>query len=216
MTSPSSSQSEGYHGQAEATSHGSDLNAMAFVFQMFMGKVRTAMLVKVKAVTNSGGVSPVGTVDVQPMVNQVDGAGKAVAHGTVYEIPYFRLQGGANAVVLDPQVGDIGVAIFADRDISAVKASRATSNPGSFRRFDMADGLYMGGFLNGTPSQYVQFSSAGIKLRSPTAIILDAPDIQINGATAITGGLTNNGVNVGSTHTHGGVQTGSGNTGTPS
>ena len=80
----------------------------------------------------------------------------------------------------------------------------------------MADGLYMGGFLNGLPNQYIQCSSAGIKLHSPTAIILDAPNIQINGATAITGTLTNNGVNVSSTHTHSGVSPGSSSTGTPS
>jgi len=40
-------------------------------------------------------------------------------------------------------------------------------------------------------------------------------DIQQTGNYTSTGTLTNNGKAVGSTHTHGGVQTGSGTTGTP-
>ena len=81
---------------------------------------------------------------------------------------------------LDPQVGDIGVAMFADRDISSVTANRAQANPGSRRRFDMSDGLYFGGVLNGLPMQYVQFSAAGITIHSPTAVVISAPDVQIN------------------------------------
>jgi hypothetical protein len=40
-------------------------------------------------------------------------------------------------------------------------------------------------------------------------------DLTINGNIASTGTVSNNGVNIGSTHHHGGVQTGAGNTGTP-
>lgn len=36
-----------------------------------------------------------------------------------------------------------------------------------------------------------------------------------NGGMAVSGGITNNGKNIGSTHTHSGVQTGGGNTGSP-
>ena len=57
--------------------------------------------------------------------------------------------------LIDPTQGDIGLAIFADRDISSVRANRAQANPGSYRRFDMADGVYIGGILNGMPTQTV-------------------------------------------------------------
>jgi phage gp45-like len=43
--------------------------------------------------------------------------------------------------------------------------------------------MYLGGMLNGTPTQYVQFSAAGIKLHSPTAVVLEAPAIQLTGQT---------------------------------
>ena len=174
---------QGYQGAADANSGQGGYNSTVFLVEQVLSRVNTATLVKVVAVTNSGGVSPVGFVDVQPLVNQVDGADNATFHGVLHHLLYFRLQGGANAIILDPQVGDIGVGIFADHDISTVANTKAQANPGSRRRFSMADGMYFGGGLNGLPAQYVQFSTAGIKIHSPTAVILEAPDVQIIAAT---------------------------------
>ncbi len=133
--------------------------------------------------TNDGGVSPVGFVDVQPMINQVDGDGNAVPHGIIPNVPYSRLQGGANAVILDPEVGDIGVAVFASRSIASVIANRAPSNPSGNGSFRWSDAMYVGGMLNGTPTQYMRFSAAGIEIVSPTQVKLEAPDVRISCAT---------------------------------
>lgn len=198
-------------GQAPAAAGSGDFNAMQFMIRQVLGKLGTTMLVEVMAVTNAGGVSPVGFVDIKPMVAQTDGAGNVTAHGTIFNVPYFRLQGGANAVILDPEVGDIGIASVASRDISSAKATKAAAAPGSRRRFDLADSLYIGGVLNGAPTQYVRFSAAGVEIKSPTKIILDAPAVEVVGGT-----LTHNGVNVGDDHTHDGVEPGGGNTGPPS
>lgn len=173
----------GYLGYQRSNTAATEYGALSFMVRSILARVHTSTLVKVVAVTNDGGVAPVGFVDVQPMVNQLAGAGIAVPHGTIYRCPYLRLQGGANAIILDPQVDDIGIALFAERDISSATASKAPSNPGSKRRFDMADAMYLGGLLNGMPTQYVQFSPAGIKLHSPTAVMLEAPDVQISCAT---------------------------------
>jgi hypothetical protein len=178
----------GYLGAADANSYGSPYNENLFLILQVLATVSTAKLVQIQSVTNNGADSPVGFVDVLPMVNQLDGENNAVPHGVVHNIPYFRLQGGANAVILDPQVGDIGLCIFSDRDISAVKNTKAVSNPGSMRRFDMADGLYLGGYLNGTPQQYVAFSSSGIDIVSPTQIRMSAPNIVLQATQNI--GLT--------------------------
>lgn len=177
---------DGFLGAANATAHGSPFNETMFLVLQALSGISTVKLVQVVAVTNSGGLSPVGFVDVQPLVNQLDGYDNAVDHGVVHNIPYFRLQGGTDAVILDPKVGDIGMCGFCDRDISAVKSSRAQANPGSKRRFDMADGLYIGGFLNGVPQQYVQFSSAGIALVSPTKVTLQAPLVEVDASTSFT------------------------------
>lgn len=183
MASPSSDANGIPSGQLKAASTWGEFNNIAFMVQQALGKMQTATLVRIEACTNAGGVSPVGYVDVTPLVNQLDGQGNPTPHVTIYNVPYFRLQGGANGIIMDPQKGDIGVAVFASRDISQVKTTRKQGNPGSHRQYSFADGMYLGGMLNGAPTQYVQFSAAGIKIHSPTAIILDAPDIQLNAAS---------------------------------
>lgn len=221
-----------------------EYHALVFVIQQLLSRVATLTLVKVVACTNSGGVSPYGFVDVVPLVNQMTGDRQSIPHGTLYRLPYFRLQGGANAVILDPQPNDIGMAGFCSRDISTVKADPAAAvananagkgggPPGSLRQFDMADGLYIGGFLNGVPTQYVQFTAGAVNVVSPTKVRIQAPAIELAGPVTQTGGnvsLSNN-LSVGGSgaftgdvtadgtsvhnHTHGGVQTGGGNTGPP-
>lgn len=176
----------------------SDFNSQHFLINSILSRVNTVTLVKVIKCTNNDAVSPVGFVDIQPLVNQVDAVGNIVPHGIIYNCCYFRMQGGTNAIIIDPKVGDIGIACFADRDISSVQINKKQSNPGSSRRFDMADGIYLGGVLNGTPTNYILFNSSGIT---------------INGNLTINGTVTNNGVNIGSTHVHSDPQ--GGNTGVP-
>jgi hypothetical protein len=203
----------------DGTAAGSPFNAMAFVFDQLASGMATAALVQVQAVTNTGGVIPAGFVDVLPLVNQIDGVGNATPHGTLHSLPYCRVQAGTNAVILDPVVGDIGIAAFCSRDISSVKVGQAQANPGSRRKFDMADGVYLFGVQGiAAPTQYVAFSSTGIAIVSPTAISLTAPAISLTATGAITlmsATLTHNGKNVGATHEHGGVMSGGGNTGVP-
>lgn len=221
--------SDTFPGYEQLHTRSSETNALQFLFQQLMMGNWTAALVQVVSVTNAGALAPVGFCDVNPMVHQIDGDGtNATPHGVINNIPYFRYQGGANAVILDPQVGDIGIMVCASRDISAVKVSREPNIPGSYRQFDPSDGLYIGGFLNGVPTQYVRFSTTGIELISPTQIKLQAPDIQFVGPTHTTGAVTGdataeyadevtaNGGHTVSAHHHGGVTTGGGNTGTPS
>ncbi|WP_424624436.1 oxidoreductase [Achromobacter marplatensis] len=237
----------GYAGQARAAEGVDEYGALMFVIGQALARLSTVTLVRVVSVTNNGGLSPVGFVDVQPLVNQLDGAGNAVPHAVLHQLPYFRLQGGTDAVILDPKIGDIGIAAFGSRDLSAVKASKQQANPGSWRTHDMADGLYFGGVLNGTPVQYVQFTAGGINVVSPSKVTVQAPNIELNAATQCAlnspvivlngtvqqgagsfggtstwqgnmntlGTLRNNGKDVGSTHTHPGVQSGPSNTGTP-
>ena len=178
MTAP-----ESYSGFQNPGDTASQWSQIRFMIQAMLRQVSTATVVKVMGVTNAGGVSPVGMVDVQPQVNLVDGNGVAVPHGTIYSCPYLRLQGGENAIILDPQVGDLGLVGFCDRDISSVVANKGQANPGSGRRFDWSDAVYIGGMLNGTPTQYVQFSADGITIKSPNLVKLQAPDVQISCAT---------------------------------
>ena len=224
MADPNNGQ--GFSGFQQPNSASTEFNAQYFFVLSLLSRVHTSTLVEVMAVTNSGTDIPAGFVDIRPLVNQIDGAGNSVPHGTIYHCPYFRLLGGANAVILDPEVGDIGLACFAERDISSVLANQAQANPGSRRQFDYADGMYVGGFLGQTPTQFVRFAVDGIFITSPAKITLQAPDIEFDGATHTTGAVTGDAtatyqgnVTAGSidleTHKHTGVQTGGGTTGGP-
>jgi hypothetical protein len=207
-------------GQQNPGTSASEYNALAFVVGQLLQKMQTVTLVRVVAVSNDGGVSPVGTVDVQPLVNQMSGDRKPTPHGTVYGVPYFRLQGGTDAVILDPKVGDMGMCAFASRDISAVKVAKAPANPGSFRMYDWADGLYFGGLLNGAPTQYVRFYAGGVDVVSPGVVTIQAPTVAVEGDLTVSGTVVANGDVTGAgislqTHLHSGVMAGGANSGPP-
>ena len=176
-------------------------NATRAVIEAALGKVHTGTLVKVIAVR--GGNGPVGRVDIQPLVDQVDGEGKREPHGIIYDVPYLRAQGGAAAIVMDPVVNDVGWANFASRDLSQVKETGTNAPPETKRMHSMADAIYVGGTLNGTPQHFISFNDNKITITSATAIELHSPT------------LTHNGVNISGNHKHGGVEPGSGQTGVP-
>lgn len=171
-----------------------EYGTIQFIVGQLMQGMATATLVRVMACTNSGGVTAVGTVDVQLLVDQITGDGQTVPHGTVFKAPYSRLQGGTNAVILDPQPGDLGVCVFASRDISAIKIDPAAARdrqpiagatPGSRRMFSLSDALYVGGLLNAVPVQFVQFNADGIRVVSPTLVRVEAPSIDLVGETEV-------------------------------
>lgn len=170
-------------GQLKPSSTWGEFNNISFVIQQAIAKLQTATLVRIDKCTNEGELSPVGFVDVTPMVNQIDGAGNPVPHVTIFNVPYFRLQGGKNGIIIDPSPGDIGIAVFASRDLTKVKATKKQGNPGSHRQYSFSDALYIGGVLNVQPEQYIQFNTSGIKVFSPAKILLEAPNIELKADT---------------------------------
>lgn len=170
-----------------------DLERQRLVIKSILVGVRTSQPVEVVAVNNDGGLSPIGYVDIQPLVNQVAPDGTPTPHATIFNVPYFRLQGGANAVIIDPQVGDIGLASFCDRDISGVKQAKGKSIPLSTRKHDMSDAVYTGSIIGAAPTQYIQFNGSGVTIHSPTKVTVSAPEIDliapnvnINASSALT------------------------------
>jgi len=186
------SDTNGPVGWLDPTAIASDLHAHSFLVNQIVGRLATTALVQVKSVSNAGSVAAVGTVSVQVLVHQTDGWGNSTPHGIINNLPYFRLQGGTNAIILDPQVGDIGMACFCSRDISSVRANKAASPPASRRRYDWADGLYVGGFLNGVPTQYVRFSSQGIDIVTPNKLTFSADNATLDssGNLSVKGEVT--------------------------
>lgn len=164
---------------------GTDTEKLRVAFEYMMRNLYAALPVRVIRV-KSGGLAPVGFVDIQPLPKQIDPGGQPMDYPMIANAPYFRLQGGKNAIIIDPQEGDIGIAVFSSRDISGVKRARGEAVVGSYRRMNLSDAIYSGGILNQTPQQYILFSDSGIAVYSPTKITCTAPDIVLEGANSIT------------------------------
>lgn len=201
---------------------GTDANPfsqIAFIARQIMSRMATCTMVKVVAV-HGGGVAPIGKVDVQPLVSQRDGQGNLTEHGILHNVPFFRLQGGVNAIICDPAVGDIGLVCFASTDISSAKITGAVGPPGSWRMFDWADGLYFGGFnVLQTPSQYIMYEANDILIVPGSGGVKINGNLHVTGAIDATGNITA-GQGGGSpidllNHVHKNVTTGTSNTGGP-
>lgn len=190
-----------YPGQHTPLTPTSPFNERHFHIERVLSRVSTATLAQVKKVTTTGQVAAVGQVDLLPLVNMQDGTGKQFKHQVVHNIPYFRLQGGSKAVILDPKVGDNGVAVFADRDISAVKKNKKQGPPGSWRRFDFADGLFFPCFLGESPTSYIQFQDDGTIVVSPdngtTVVTIKGNKVTVAISGIVLFAITTNRVDVG-------------------
>ncbi len=166
------------------------LNAEALVRALLEG-VRTAVPVKVLAVYPGTGSPPdIGTVDLQPLIQWVDAAGTLHALGTTFNAPFLRLQAGSNAVVLDPVVGDIGLGVVCDRDITALLAANGQpSGPGSARTHSTSDLVYVASLQSASPvTQYLSLTANGITLLSPNTVTIQAAQINLIGPVSQTNG----------------------------
>lgn len=240
--------SDGSTGQWKPEDFFNQQKMLAFMIRQLLSGAGTCCGVQVIACSNSGGLVGSGTVTVQPLINQMTGDKKPVPHGQLYSVPYCRIQGGANAFIIDPQAGDVGLVFFTSRDNTAIRtaalgqglaAGAKPMNPATFRQYDWSDGWYVGGFCNGVPTQYIMFNGQKISMLALTEIDITAPTVKITASTEFnvvspdsefTGTVHTTGtvaadteVQQGtggtavhlSTHKHGGVTTGTGESAVP-
>lgn len=169
-------------GVANYAAGNSQYNALSFIIQQAIREqVNTCIICKVVGVSS-------GYVDVLPMVTQVSGKNEAIPPTTLYKLPYMRYHAGVAAVILDPVPGDIGLAVFAGKDCSNVKVGTSEPvPPASFRDNSMANGFYIGGFLNQAPSVSIELTQGG-------AVNITAPGgVSINGSVVVSGDVTASG-----------------------
>ena len=210
-----------YTEKARRQDWSSQYNELNFLISQNLIKLQTSIPVKVINVRPNNHFT--GYVDVEPLIAQIASDKTLWTFGELRSLPYVRVQGGSNAIIIDPEIGDIGIAIFSSRDISALKTSTKNGTakpditnpypPSSYRTYDLADGMYIGGILNGTPTQFIQFTNTGIVVTSPNAVTINAPTTTINGNLTVSGVTTTGGsINL-NTHVHSDPQ--GGNTGGP-
>jgi hypothetical protein len=152
-----------------------------------------------------GTVGPIGFVDVQPLVNQLDPSDQATPHAPVYGVCYYRNQTANGAFINDPAIGDIGKLVASDRDVSVVKATGAQASPGSRRKFAKEDGTFFPCVIAGAPTQWFAWLDKGFNITDAfgNTIIGTENGVLINGTLVKLNGdiITKHGVDV-DMHTH--------------
>ena len=151
-------------------------------FNSLITNVNTAIPCKVVAIEKQEqrGVNIVGFVDIQLMIEQTNGQKKGNETAIVCNVPYIRIQGGTNAVIIDPEINDLGVAIFSSRDITNFKEARRQTPPATWRKFSISDAIYIGGIRNQKPVQYIHFRNDGIEIYSPKRVHITTPTVLID------------------------------------
>ena len=178
-----------------------------YIINNLIANIHTMMPVKILSVTvPPDSLAPIGRCEVLPLVQQIDGSNNVYPMGKIVNVPYLRVQGGKNAIVIDPQVGDVGLCGFCERDISIVKRTGELSAPDTRRKYDINSAVYMFTMMSGTPTQYIHFLENGINIKT-------TGDLNINGLIIKADGtlITKDGDTV-DKHNHGGVQSGGSNT----
>lgn len=217
------------------------LNSMEFFIRSLISQVvSTSLPVVVTAVERKGEEAGAGYVTVKPLLQPRNNSGDGLEVTTIPKLPYFRLQHGKAAIICDPKVGDIGLAVVAKQDISNINGSTTPKVPATYRKFDPSDSFYIGGFWGKAPEVFIHLEDEGtIKIKAPTKITMDAPECEVNASTSFTvnsaqinlngpisgggsggadatfsGDVTAKNISL-TSHTHTGVQSGNSSTGAP-
>ena len=167
----------------------SDAENLSYVFKKLLSGAFFIELVEVTAIR---GTAPNLVVDVIPLVTRTDPSGATIQNSEIFNVPVFRLQRGASAIIMNPVAGDIGMIAICDRDNSIARANRKQSVPGSKRMHSKSDALYLGGFLNQAPTQYVEFADNKINIVAPYGLNITTPDVYVSGNIRAGGDITDN------------------------
>jgi hypothetical protein len=156
------------------------------------------------------------TVTVQPLIKIVTTDGTATSRANISGVPVFT-NGSSNWLISFPiSVGDIGWLDACDRDISIFLQSYKDSAPATKRKHSFSDARFVPDIMTNysisaedSDAMVIQSADGSVKISlNESRIKMVAPSIEIEGDTTITGNvattgtLTNNGIYVGSTHTH--------------
>ena len=217
------------------------LNSMEFFVRSLISQVvSTSLPVVVTAVERKGEEAGAGYVTVKPLLQPRNNSGDGLEVTTIPKLPYFRLQHGKAAIICDPKVGDIGLAVVAKHDISNINGSTTPKVPATYRKFDPSDSFYIGGFWGKAPEVFIHLEDEGtIKIKAPTKITIESTECEVNASTSFTvnsaqinlngpisgggsggadatftGDVNAKGISF-TRHTHTGVQSGNSSTGAP-
>jgi hypothetical protein len=161
---------------------------------------------------------------IKPLVMLGTTDGQKISRAQLSNIPVFRFGGGGFFIRFPVKAGDFGWLKATDRDMSLIMQRGGLEDwPNTLRQHSFSDGMFFPDTLkswaiDGANADALVIQSLDgsvcVSLHSGK-IKIEATDIEVVGNMSVTGTMTNNGVNIGSTHVHSGVDTGPSNTGGP-
>ncbi|MGP9421487.1 phage baseplate protein [Ewingella sp. AOP9-I1-14] len=167
----------------------SDAESLQYVFKKLLSG---AFFIELVTVLEMRGVAPNLVVDVLPLVTRTDPSGAIIDNSPIYNIPVFRLQRGGSAIIMNPMPGDIGMIAICDRDNSLARENRKQSLPATKRTHSKSDALYLGGFLNSEPTQYIEFADNKLNIVAPFGVNVTTPEMYVSGNIKSGGNITDN------------------------
>lgn len=165
------------------TAQANDAESMAFAFEMLLSGY---FFIELAIVTDVRGDAPNLVVDVMPLVTRTDPSGAMIPNSEAFDVPVFRLQRGNSAIIMNPVVGDIGMIAVCDRDNSVARANRKQSVPGSKRTHSKSDALYLGGFLNSAPTQFIEFADGALNITTPNPVNITCSSANVTAPDGVT------------------------------
>lgn len=166
-------------------------NSLIFVINQFIkNTINTVELVRVELINEDG------TIDVIPVVKRETADGTYAENRTIPNVKYIQYQAGTNAVIVKPQVGDIGLLLINKRDISNAQGGIVATK----RMFNPCDGIYLGGVfgLNQNPVNFIEVNDSGItansnlkiNLKATVGINMDSPLVETTGSLKVGTGAS--------------------------
>jgi hypothetical protein len=207
----------------------------------FNGLMRSVWCAMIGIVTDTSNFVQHGTVKVeiaiQAMVSDAKGEQTAQTIKPLVDVPVVFMGGGNMVATFPISVGDEALIIFADRGIDFWFARGGVQRPAETRAHSLSDGIAIVGprslarslvnlssttaqFRTVDASTFVEIAGGGVvNIVAPGGLNIRGP-VNITGDVNVTGEVTAseegtfNSIQV-STHLHGGVQPGMGDTGVP-
>ena len=135
---------------------------------------------------------------VKPAITGVASQGQKVSKEPLINIPVYCMSGGGIVMSFPVNAGDTGWLIANDRNISIFKQKLEESAPNDFRKHNFLDAFFLPDKINDI--NFSQEDEGAVVIQTLTGttkitlkegvISLAAPNIVINGDTAINGSLT--------------------------
>lgn len=151
------------------TDYVDEYNGLIYIINAVISdRVRGAEIVKV--IANNGD----GTIDVLPIVKNVDAEENAIEETPIFNVKYMEWQYGINAFQAEPAIGDIGLLVVCTKDTKNVKSGIV----GDLGTFELESGIYFGGIkgLNVPATQFIKMDESGITITTPKTITVNAEE----------------------------------------